>query len=65
MTHRLPLFMGVGVAGISQVRSLMRTRVTLLLAIAFLATLAGCNTIRGMGEDIQALGRGIQRTLSK
>jgi predicted small secreted protein len=43
----------------------MRTRVTLLLAIVLMVALVGCNTFRGMGEDIQALGKGIQKTFSK
>lgn len=39
----------------------------LLLCASLLAVLAlqGCATIRGMGEDLQSLGRAIQRTVSR
>jgi len=43
----------------------MRARARAVLAIVLLVALAGCNTVRGMGEDIQALGRGIQKAFSK
>jgi predicted small secreted protein len=39
---------------------------TLMLCAALLVvlTLQGCATIRGMGEDIQSLGRAIKRSVS-
>lgn len=36
----------------------------LFLAWLILATLTGCATLRGMGEDFQNLGRGIKKTVS-
>ena len=35
----------------------MKTKTLLLLAILAFASLPGCNTIRGFGEDLSALGR--------
>jgi len=39
---------------------------TLLLWVSLLIVLVleGCATVRGMGEDIQSLGRAIKRTVS-
>ena len=37
----------------------------LYIALALVALLAGCNTIRGMGEDIKAAGNGIENAASK
>jgi predicted small secreted protein len=39
---------------------------TLLLSALFLVVLAleGCATIRGMGDDIQSIGRAVKRTVS-
>jgi predicted small secreted protein len=34
-----------------------------LLLVVF--SLEGCATLRGMGEDIQNLGRGLKRTVSE
>ena len=31
----------------------------LIICLGLMVTLTGCNTISGMGEDIQAMGRGI------
>ncbi|HVE48326.1 MAG TPA: entericidin A/B family lipoprotein [Casimicrobiaceae bacterium] len=36
-----------------------------LLAAAFLATLVGCNTMEGVGQDVQAGGRAIERSADK
>lgn len=43
------------------------TRRLLLLPAALLALsgLAGCNTVEGIGEDISALGQGIDNTASR
>ncbi|HEY2976978.1 MAG TPA: entericidin A/B family lipoprotein [Burkholderiaceae bacterium] len=37
----------------------------LLFVIATVAVLAGCNTIRGMGEDIKAAGEKIEDATKK
>lgn len=42
----------------------MRRAVGLLLAILLMAS-AGCATMRGLGEDIQSLGRGIKKVFSE
>jgi predicted small secreted protein len=34
----------------------------LLLIAAAVVTASGCNTIRGMGRDVEAVGEAIQRT---
>lgn len=41
----------------------MRKTILLLLAL-LLFVFGGCATIRGMGEDIQNLGKGIKKTFS-
>ncbi|QOR40415.1 entericidin A/B family lipoprotein [Billgrantia diversa] len=41
-----------------------RTVATLLAALMALALLSGCNTMRGMGEDIEQGGEAIQRESS-
>jgi predicted small secreted protein len=40
-----------------------RWRAGLLLALLVLG-LAGCATMRGLGEDIQSLGRGIKKVFT-
>lgn len=37
---------------------------TLMLALtaAFIVSLTGCNTVEGVGEDIEAVGEGIQNS---
>jgi predicted small secreted protein len=43
----------------------MKPKASILCALILAVTaLAGCATVRGIGEDIQSLGRGIKRTLS-
>ena len=32
-----------------------------LLAVCLIALLTGCNTLRGMGKDIEKAGEGIQK----
>lgn len=39
-------------------------RVYALVAVLLLVALAGCNTIRGAGEDIERGGKAIQRSAS-
>lgn len=36
-----------------------------LLAASVLALLAGCNTVEGLGQDVQAGGRAVERTADK
>lgn len=36
-----------------------------VLAAAFLAVLAGCNTMEGVGQDVKAGGRAIERAADK
>ena len=43
----------------------LKTAILTLLAAAFLALLAGCNTIEGMGKDIQKAGEGIENASKK
>lgn len=40
----------------------VRDVVKLVVGLALLATLMACNTVAGVGEDINAAGRGISRT---
>ncbi len=42
----------------------MRRFTLLIAALMLLATLAGCATFRGMGEDIENLGKAIKKTVS-
>ena len=35
--------------------------IKLLIGAAFAGTLAACNTIAGVGEDVSAAGRGVTR----
>lgn len=35
------------------------------LAVAVLGVLVGCNTVEGVGQDVQAGGRAIERTADK
>jgi predicted small secreted protein len=39
----------------------MIKRVLVVLAVAFLLTLAGCNTMEGLGKDIKTLGGNIEK----
>ena len=39
--------------------TLMKPMITLMIAVAL--TLAGCNTVRGMGQDIEKAGDSIQK----
>lgn len=39
----------------------LRTVAWVLLGIVVVGNIAGCNTIRGIGKDIQAGGRAIER----
>lgn len=40
----------------------MRKLTVLILAVWCLAALAGCNTLRGAGKDIEKAGEGIQKS---
>jgi predicted small secreted protein len=39
----------------------MINRVLVVLAVAFLLTLAGCNTMEGLGKDLKTLGGSIEK----
>ena len=39
----------------------MKTIAT-LMTIVFLLTLAGCNTVKGMGQDVQKAGSAIEKS---
>ncbi|KQR44971.1 entericidin A/B family lipoprotein [Acidovorax sp. Leaf160] len=39
----------------------MKTSFTAVLALALAALLAGCNTVKGMGQDVQRAGSAIER----
>jgi predicted small secreted protein len=40
----------------------MMRALCLLLLAASIAVSSGCNTVRGMGRDVEAVGEAIQRT---
>ncbi|MCZ6563549.1 MAG: hypothetical protein O6948_11630 [Deltaproteobacteria bacterium] len=40
-------------------------KLILLLVVVFLLASGGCATMRGMGEDFQNLGRGLEKTFDK
>jgi predicted small secreted protein len=40
----------------------MRASVGLVVVAVWLAVLSGCNTIKGIGRDIEAAGNAIQRS---
>jgi len=39
----------------------MKTILLTFLAVTAIVALSGCNTVRGVGEDVTVAGRGIQR----
>ena len=39
--------------------------ITAILASAVLSLLAGCNTMEGVGQDVQAGGRAVERAADK
>ncbi|AMO22071.1 hypothetical protein GCM10027034_23640 [Ramlibacter solisilvae] len=43
----------------------MKKIASLLAAIAAFAALAGCNTVRGLGEDVQKAGNAIENAAKK
>ena len=43
---------------------MMKRTLTIILTIVVGSLLSGCNTARGMGEDIQSLGHVISRAAS-
>ena len=43
----------------------MKKTIATLLAIAFVALLSGCNTIHGMGQDIQKAGSAVEKAADK
>ncbi len=43
----------------------MKTIIATLIAIAAAVSLAGCNTVHGMGQDIQKAGSSIEKAADK
>jgi predicted small secreted protein len=43
----------------------MKKTIATLLAIAIAALLAGCNTVKGAGQDIQKAGTAIEKAADK
>ncbi|HOV18785.1 MAG: entericidin A/B family lipoprotein [Proteobacteria bacterium] len=41
------------------------TKTATLLALALTFVLAGCNTVKGMGQDVQKAGGAIERAADK
>jgi predicted small secreted protein len=39
--------------------------ISLLVAIALSITLAGCNTVKGAGKDVQKAGKAVERAADK
>ncbi len=39
--------------------------ITALFALAFILTLSGCNTVKGMGQDVQKAGSAIENAAKK
>ncbi len=37
-------------------------KIATLMTIVFLLTLAGCNTVKGMGQDVQKAGSAIEKS---
>jgi len=38
-------------------------KIVTLLSVAFLFTLAGCNTVKGVGQDVQKAGSAIEKAV--
>jgi predicted small secreted protein len=51
-----------GVAEKRSVRGIMRRLTMCILVLAILAGLTGCATFRGMGEDIENLGKAMKKS---
>ena len=43
----------------------MKKTIATLLALSFVAALAGCNTVAGAGKDIQKAGNAIENSAEK
>jgi len=43
----------------------MKTTIMLFALIAFALGLAGCNTIQGMGKDVSATGKAVEKAAEK
>ena len=37
-------------------------QIATLMTIVFLLTLAGCNTVKGMGQDVQKAGSAVEKS---
>lgn len=42
---------------------MLKKSLTVVVSLLFLSALTACNTTRGVGEDIQAGGKAIQRSV--
>lgn len=40
-------------------------QLTALIAVAFALLLSGCNTVKGVGQDVQKAGNAIERAANK
>ncbi|GAA4428402.1 entericidin A/B family lipoprotein [Acidovorax lacteus] len=40
-------------------------KLTALIAVAFALLLSGCNTVKGVGQDVQKAGNAIERAANK
>jgi predicted small secreted protein len=43
----------------------MKKTIAALLALSFALALAGCNTVRGMGQDVQKAGSALEDAAKK
>lgn len=44
---------------------MLKKTLSLLLTTAFIVAIAGCNTLHGAGQDIEAVGEGLQDVTSE
>lgn len=44
---------------------MIKKTLSLLLTAAFVVAIAGCNTLHGAGQDIEAVGEGLQDATSE
>ena len=45
--------------------NMFKKTLALMLAAAFLVAITGCNTLHGAGQDIEAVGEGLQDATSE
>lgn len=44
---------------------MLKKTLALMLTAAFLVAITGCNTVHGVGEDLEAAGEGLQDAASE